>query len=86
MAVERGLVPLAPIPNAMASRTGTASREKLLVTPEDAAQMLSLGRTTVYALLQTGDLFSVRVGRARRIPIGAIEAFVAGLSAREGVA
>lgn len=38
--------------------------------------MLSVGRTTVYRLIATGELRSVRIRHARRIPIAALEAFV----------
>lgn len=48
----------------------------LLLSPEEAARLLSIGRTQVFALLSTGDLESVRVGRLRRIPFDACVAFV----------
>jgi excisionase family DNA binding protein len=51
----------------------------LLLTPEQAAEALGLGRTLVYELIRTGRLTSVRIGRARRIPIASLEAFVAAL-------
>lgn len=41
--------------------------EKLLLRPEEAALMLGLSRTTLYALLSRGEIASVRVGRSRRI-------------------
>lgn len=47
--------------------------ERLLIDPREAAKRLSLGRTTVYELLQRGELESISVGRARRIPMDAIE-------------
>ena len=40
---------------------------RLLLTPERAAERLDVGRTTVYGLLATGELESVRIGRSRRI-------------------
>lgn len=42
--------------------------EKLLLTPEEAAEALSLGRTTVFHLIGTGALRSVRIGKCRRVP------------------
>jgi excisionase family DNA binding protein len=39
---------------------------RLLLTAEEAAQVLGVGRTTVYGLLRTGQLDSVRIGSARR--------------------
>jgi excisionase family DNA binding protein len=49
---------------------------KLLVTPEEAAAILSVGRTTMYELMATGELESVHVKSCRRIPLAALERFV----------
>ncbi|MGO9148194.1 MAG: helix-turn-helix domain-containing protein [Acidimicrobiales bacterium] len=35
----------------------------LLVTPEEAARRLSVGRTTIYELMASGELQSVNIGR-----------------------
>jgi excisionase family DNA binding protein len=48
----------------------------LLLTPEEAARRLSIGRTTIYALMASGDLSSVTIGRCRRIPVSALRSFV----------
>jgi excisionase family DNA binding protein len=53
---------------------------KLLLTPEEAAEALSIGRTKIYQLLSSGFLPSVRIGACRRIPIGAISDLIADLS------
>ena len=50
--------------------------EKLLLTAEEAGEVLSLSRTTVYDLMARGLLESVVVGRSRRIPSEALAAFV----------
>ena len=50
---------------------------KLLLTMEEAAQMLSLGRTFVYDLVRRKQIATVKIGRARRVPIVAIEEFIA---------
>ena len=55
-----------------------AARRNLL-TVEEAAQRLALGRTTVYALLKDGQISSVRIGRLRRIPVEALAAYTARL-------
>lgn len=57
--------------------------EKLLLKPEEAAEILSIGRSKVYELMGTGELASVRIGACRRIPAEALSDFVAGL--RESV-
>ncbi len=42
--------------------------DKLLLRPEEAAELLSIGRSKVYELIGTGELVSVRIGASRRIP------------------
>jgi excisionase family DNA binding protein len=49
----------------------------LLLTAVEAAQMLSVGRTTVYELITAGDLETVHIGRCMRIPADSVHAFVA---------
>lgn len=44
------------------------------VSPYAAAQILSVSRRTIYRMIATGELPSVNVRRARRIPLSAIEA------------
>lgn len=51
----------------------------LLLTPEEAALRLGVGRTTLYRLLSTGDLRSVTIGRSRRVSAHALNAYVAAL-------
>ena len=51
----------------------------LLVRPEDAARVLGIGRTKVYELIRSGALRSVRVGGLRRVPVAALDEFVARL-------
>lgn len=59
------------------------TREKLLLPPEDAADRISVSRTTIYGLMASGAIESVKIGRARRIPVEAIDSYVARL--RNGV-
>ncbi|WP_045877110.1 helix-turn-helix domain-containing protein [Pseudofrankia sp. DC12] len=54
---------------------------KLLLTVEEAADVLGLGRTTTYALIRTGALKSVRIGRARRVRVTDLDAYAAQLDA-----
>ncbi len=55
----------------MRKRMNTASEitpdMKMLISVEEAAAMLSLGRTLVYQLVVRGELRSIKVGRTRRI-------------------
>lgn len=50
--------------------------EPLAVSVEEAAALLSLGRTTVYELLNAGEIPSFRVGKARRVPIEGLREWV----------
>jgi excisionase family DNA binding protein len=50
--------------------------EPLLVRVEDAARILSLSRSTIYEMMDSGELPSVRRGAARRIPMAALRAWV----------
>ena len=61
--------------------TETTGAGRLLLRPEEVAQALGVGRSTVYELLRTGELRSVKIGTSRRIPTAAVVEYVAGLSA-----
>jgi excisionase family DNA binding protein len=53
--------------------------ERLLLTPEDAAELLSIGRSKLYELIGDGRLASVRIGASRRVPMSALVEFVESL-------
>ncbi len=53
------------------------SAVRILLTVEDAALALSMGRTYVYSLVMQGQIPSIKVGRKRRIPIAALHEYVA---------
>ena len=48
----------------------------LLLTPEEAATALRIGRTTVYALMRAGALRPVHIGRSCRLPRAELERYV----------
>jgi excisionase family DNA binding protein len=48
----------------------------LLLTPEEAAWVLRIGRTTIYALMKSGDLRPVHIGRSCRLPRAELERYV----------
>jgi excisionase family DNA binding protein len=56
---------------------GQVAPEPLLLRVEEAARMLSLSRTTVYLLLESGQLPSIKCGTARRIPRTALDEWIA---------
>jgi excisionase family DNA binding protein len=56
---------------------------RLLLTPEEAATALGIKRTLLYQLIMTRQIFSVKVGSARRVPVKALHDYVEGLYRRE---
>jgi excisionase family DNA binding protein len=54
----------------------TTSSHRLLLRPAEVADALGLGRTKVYTLLAQGDLPSVRIGGAVRVPVDALRLWV----------
>ncbi|MCZ4123902.1 excisionase family DNA-binding protein [Streptomyces sp. H39-S7] len=51
----------------------------VLLTVEEAARRLRIGRTLCYRLIRNGELESVPVGRLRRVPAEAVPEYVARL-------
>ena len=51
--------------------------ELRLVTLPDAAKYLAVSRGALYTLLSTGELASIHIGRARRVPITELRRFIA---------
>jgi len=49
---------------------------KLLLKVEDAASILSVGRSKAYAMAAAGELPSIRIGRSVRVPVAALEAWI----------
>ncbi len=52
------------------------TRDRLLLTPGEAAQMLRIGRTTIYALMKAGELRPVHIGRSCRLSLAELERYV----------
>lgn len=50
--------------------------DKLLFTVPEVAEMVGLGRSKLYELIAAGELESVRIGRATRVPASALIRFV----------
>lgn len=48
----------------------------VLLTVEEAARRLRIGRTVCYRLISSGELESITVGTLRRVPADAIPEFV----------
>ncbi len=56
---------------------GDIAHVKLLLSVEEAAVALSLGRSLVYDLVMCGDIRSIKVRRTRRIPVDALQEYIA---------
>jgi excisionase family DNA binding protein len=54
--------------------------EKLLLTPQEAAESLGLSRSHLYELMRKHELVSILIGRSRRIPAAALKEYVQRLS------
>ena len=63
--------------------TGTSPR--LLLTVPQAAVALAVSRSKVYELLAAGLVRSVHIDGSRRIPVKALEAYIACLLEQEAV-
>ena len=46
--------------------------EPILLRVEEVARALSLGRSKVYELIASGELQSITIGSARRVPVEAL--------------
>src|SRR5690606_37449050 len=53
-----------------------ASPPVLLLTIEEAAELLHVGRCTMQALLTSGEVQSLKIGRLRRVPPSALEDYI----------
>ena len=60
-----------------ASTSSAPDPTLVALTVEEAARRLGVGRTMMYALLASGEIPSVTIGRLRRIPAEALSDYVA---------
>ncbi len=61
---------------------GEEVMERMLLTVAEAAEVLGVGKSTVYDLMRTRQLPSVKLGRLRRVPVADLDRFVTELAAR----
>lgn len=50
---------------------------------DEAAALLGVHRSTLYGLIDSGQLQSVKIGRSRRVPESAIVSYIDGLIAAQ---
>jgi excisionase family DNA binding protein len=48
----------------------------MLFTIEEVANILHIGRSTVFKLIKEGSIQSIKMGRSRRVPIDAMQNYV----------
>jgi excisionase family DNA binding protein len=73
-----------PFQNVQLKDAGTVEHQNpvavpLVLTIEQAAERLGIGRSLMYALVSSGEVESVTIGRLRRIPTDALVEYVARL-------
>lgn len=59
---------------------------KLLLTVPEAVEALSISRAKLYRLMDTGAIPYLHIDRCRRIPLAALEIYIADLLAKESAA
>ena len=72
--------------NSVILTPGPPDPTRTLLSVEAAATQLSIGRTTMYALIKSGAIGSVKVGRLRRVPAEALTTYTARLIAEQNAA
>lgn len=66
------------VSHARSERTSAATLPRLVVTVEQAAEILSVSRDTVFRMLRRNELRSVRISeKLRRIPMSALQDYIA---------
>lgn len=74
-----------PTLTVMSKRMSLGDGERAdLLTVDEAAQRLRVGRTFLYELVRNGEIVSLKVGRLRRFPPEALTAFVERKKAEQG--
>jgi excisionase family DNA binding protein len=61
----------------------TEQRERLTITPNEAAAELNISRSQLYVLLRRGELPSIQIGRRRVILWSDLVAYVKSLRAKQ---
>jgi excisionase family DNA binding protein len=61
--------------------TNHSDQQPRLLDIIEAGQMLGIGRSSVYALIDAGELTSCKIGRRRLVPVTAIDAYVSRITA-----
>lgn len=57
--------------------------QRLLCTVSEACHLLAVGKTTLYSMLASQQIPSIKIGRSRRIPVSALTALSEGSALSE---
>lgn len=52
--------------------------QKEILTREEVMEILKIGRSTFYKLLQTGELKGFKEGNRYKVPLSSVEAYING--------
>lgn len=52
------------------------SSDQLLYSPDEAAPLLGIGKSTLFELIARGEIESFKIGKLRKIPREALTAYV----------
>lgn len=58
--------------------------ERLLHSPQESAELLGVSRSQMFELLARGEVESFKIGRLRKVPREAIDAYIKRLRAAAG--
>jgi excisionase family DNA binding protein len=59
---------------------------RLLYSVEEAANLLGIGRTFMFHLVATGEIDSFKIGKRRKIPRDALDAYIERLRSEQAAA
>jgi excisionase family DNA binding protein len=59
--------------------------DPLLLTVPEAATLLNIKRTKMFELITRGEIESVKVGAARKVPRDAVDAYIKRLRAQQSI-
>ena len=51
--------------------------DRLLLRPNEAAELIGVGRSKVYELIASGQIPSVRIGASVRVPLESLKEWIA---------
>lgn len=51
-------------------------QDKLLLSPDETCEVLGVKRSTLFKMLEAGEIVSIKIGRLRRIPVEGIRTYV----------